>query len=236
MNIEDFTLGRLAVANLLFSSMTSYDDSLDHFNDKTSNKIVLTNVEHRNFLLTWLNEWGCRNLSLGQHGVASNSISKWYEESGSNIITDEKPLWELGEKELDVAARAYGSLKDKTGAIRVRAGKEQVVNIGPTAASKILFAMRQKAMMPWDEAMRKRFNYDGSQESYLKYLLKIKFISLHIKGLCEKNGFLIDELPQKLERQKSTIMILINGYIWVTVTRQVTLPASSTLTRWAELD
>jgi len=185
--------------------------------------------------MEWLNNWGCRHLSKDQHDVASNSILNWYQVDGASLFTNEKPLWDLEDVELEIAARAYGSLKDKTGARRVRGGSKQEVHIGPTAASKILFAIRPKALMPWDEAMRISFECDGSPESYFKYLITIRNLTLHIGDLCRNKGFQIDDLPQKLERPNSTVLALVNEYIWVTETRKVELPSSETLTQWASL-
>ena len=239
MNINDVTLSKLAVSSLLFNSLTSYNSSLGRLNKSTRGSIDITNPEHRIYLLKWLNDWGCRNLSKDQHDVASKSILEWYQGAGASLFTDEEPLWDLVDNELEVATDAYGSLKDKTGAWRTRGGSKQEVHIGPTAASKILFAIRPKVLMPWDEAMRISFECDGSPESYFKYLITIRNLTLHIGDLCRNKGFQIDDLPQKLERPNSTVLALINEYIWVTVPRKtrkkVELPSSRTLARWAEL-
>jgi len=189
--------------------------------------------------MEWLNDWGCRHLSKDQHDVASNSILNWYKVDGASLFTNEKPLWDLGDNELEMAANAYGSLKNKTGARRIRDGKKLEVHIGATAASKILFAIRPKALMPWDEAMRVAFKCDGSPESYSRYLSIIRNLTSHIGALCSNKGFQINELPQKLGRPNSTVLALVNEYIWVTVPRKnrkrVKLPSSETLMQWASL-
>ena len=235
MNIKDVTLGKLAVACLLFNSLTPYNNSLVNFRSATGYRIDLTIQEHRDALLKWLNDWGCRHLSENQHDVASNSILEWYQVDGASLFTNEKPLWDLGDGELEIAARVYGSLKDKTGARSIRGGRKLEVHIGPTAASKILFAIRPKALMPWDEAMRISFECDGSRESYFKYLIDIRNLTLHIGDLCRNKGFQIDDFPKKLGRSNSTVLALVNEYIWVTETRKVKLPSSHTLARWAKL-
>ncbi|MBT9142290.1 MAG: hypothetical protein DDT32_00786 [Syntrophomonadaceae bacterium] len=235
MNYENVTLCKLALASTMYDSLTPFNYSLGRLNEATGGSIDLANRAHRLSLMEWLNNWGCRHLSKDQHDVASNSILNWYQVDGASLFTNEKPLWDLGDHELEIAARAYGSLKDKTGAQRVRGGSKQEVHIGPTAASKILFAIRLKALMPWDEAMRISFECDGSPESYFKYLITIRNLTLHIGDLCRNKGFQIDDLPQKLERPNSTVLALVNEYIWVTETRKVELPSSETLTQWASL-
>jgi len=235
VNYENVTLCKLALASTMYDSLTPFNYSLGRLNKATGGSIDLTNPEHRIALIKWLNDWGCRHLSKDQHDVASCSILNWYQVDGASLFTNSKPLWELGDHELEVAAHAYGSLKDKTGARRVRGGRKLEIHIGATAASKILFAIRPKALMPWDEAMRISFKCDGSPESYFKYQQIIKSLTLHIGGLCKNKGFQIDDLPQELGRPDSTVLALVNEYIWVTVTRKVELPSPRTLAQWAEL-
>jgi hypothetical protein len=235
VNINEISLGRIAVSSLLFNSLTSYNDSLVSLNNYTQGRLEITNPEHRQYLLDWLNDWKCRNLSKGQHKVASDSILEWYLQEGNKLFTDEKPLWALNDNDLEVAANAYGYLKNKTGAWRIHGQSKQEVRIGPTAASKILFAMRPQALMPWDEAMRVGFNCNGDPESYSNYLKIIRNLTYHIENLCKVKGIQIDELPQKLGRPNSTVLALVNEYIWITETRKVELPTSAILARWAEL-
>lgn len=235
MNIKDVSLGRMAVAVLLFDSLTPYNASLAIFRSATGDSLDLATKEHRCVLLKWLNAWGCRHLSKEQHQVASESILNWYQNNYAALFSDETPLWQLEDHEIDIAANAYGSLKDMIGARRYRHGNKLEAHIGPTAASKILFAIRPKALMPWDEAMRVAFKCDGSPESYVRYQKIIRKLAIHIGDLCKKRGFRIDALPQKLGRQNSTVLALINEYIWITVTRKIELPSSETLMQWALL-
>ncbi len=235
MNFENVTLCKLALASTMYDSLTPFNYSLGRLNEATGGSIDLNNPAHRISLMKWLNDWGCRHLSEDQHEVASHSILNWYQGDGASLFTNRKPLWDLGDHELEIAAHVYGSLKDKTGARRVRSGRELEVHIGATAASKILFAIRPKALMPWDEAMRISFECDGSPKSYSRYLKTIRNLTFHIGVLCRNKGFQIYDLPRKLGRPNSTVLALVNEYIWVTETRKVELPSSRTLARWAEL-
>jgi hypothetical protein len=235
MNIEDVTLGKLVVADLLFDSLTTYSKSLANFRSATCDKVDLTIQKHRMALLKWLNDWGCRNLSKDQHKTASRSILNWYQMNYADLLDDQKTLWKLEEHEIGNIAHAYGSLKDELGAKRTRYGNESEVHIGPTAASKILFAIMPKAIMPWDDAMRKSFGCDGSPQSYAKYLNAIKHLTLYIESLCRSKGFQIEDLPKELGRPKSTVIELVNEYIWITEAKEINLPSSEHLLRWASL-
>ena len=235
MNIEDVTLGKMAVASLLFNSLTPYNNSLADFRTATGHRLNLAVQEHRAALLNWLNDWGCRHLSKDQHQVASESILRWYQRNRPTLFSDKTPLWQLEDQEIQTAANAYGSLRDEMGARRVRGENKRDVHIGPTAASKILFAIRPKALMPWDEAMRVAFKCDGSPESYFDYLTQIRDLTLHIGDLCKSKGFQIDALPLRLRRSNFTVLALVNEHIWITETRKIELPSSETLTQWASL-
>jgi hypothetical protein len=151
------------------------------------------------------------------------------------LFNEKTPLWQLEDQEIETSADAYGSLKDRIGARRSRYGNESKVHIGATSASKILFAIRPKAMMPWDDAMRKSFGCDGSPLSYARYLSEIRDLTFHIDTLCRNKGFQIEDLPEKMGRPYLTVLALINEYVWVTETRKVKLPSSETLTQWASL-
>jgi len=235
VNIKDVTLSKLAIACLMYNSLTPFNESLKLLKESTDGCIDLTNPTHRESLLQWLNDWGCRNLARDQHKLASKSILIWQQKYGASLFSGRKPIWNLKDNELEAAAHSYGALKDMPGAERIRNGKKQMVSIGETAASKILFAIRPEALMPWDEAMRKRFKCDGRPDSYFNYLKIIQGLTCHIADLCQAKGFKIDNLPKKLDRPDATVLALVNEYIWVTVTRGRALPPASILKQWAEL-
>jgi hypothetical protein len=235
MNCESVTLYKLALASAMYDSLTPFNKSLKLLSDGTDKNINLANPEHRRSLLRWLNDWGCRHLAEDQHDVASESIGDWYKTKGVALFEANKPLWELEDGELEAAAWAYGALKDMAGARRIRGGRDLEISIGPTAASKILFAIRPKALLPWDEAMRVAFKCSGSPGSYVRYLKRIRKLTLDIADLCQSKGFQIDDVPRKLGRPDSTVVAIVNEYIWITETRKIQLPSLETLNRWVSL-
>jgi len=237
MNTRDVTLSKIAMAGLLFNSLTPYNTSLVNFRSATDDGLDLAVQKHRDALLDWLNAWGCRHLSKNQHQVASESISDWYQGDCATLFSDKTPVWKLEDEQIEAAAKAYGSLKEKIGARRSRqGGSKSQVHIGPTAASKILFAIRPKALMPWDDAMRKSFKCDSSPESYFRYLVTIRDLTLHIEKLCRSKGFAIDDLPGRIGRPDSTVVELLNEYIWVRTRKiPIKLPSTETLAHWASL-
>jgi len=233
-NFESMTLCDLALACSLYNSFTQFNTSLRLLKKSfISGGIDLSNPAHRASLLKWLNKWGCRHLSKKNHDIASSAILDWHNQEGTKLSPIGKNLWELDNQELSRVVTAYSSLKDRTGARPTRGGKNLQIDIGPTAASKILFALRPEALMPWDDAMRKKFSCDGSKESYFKFLVDIRKLAYRIGELCKASNFDISELPHKIDRDGSTVLELINEYVWVTVTRKCKLPSAQNLALWA---
>lgn len=233
---EHLTLCDLALSSAMYDSLLPYNDSLRSLRKATENRIDLDNPDHCAHLVKWLNDWGCRHLSKAHRETTARAILGWHRQARKRLFQQTKTVCELDDHDLSEAVEAYGSLKDRVVAQRDRGAETSDVHMGPTAASKVLFALRPKALMPWDEAMRIGFGCDGTSGSYSRFLQCIREIAWKIRDLCNENGFEITELPLQIERPGSTVIELINQYIWVTVTRNsrnCRLPSASTLARWA---
>lgn len=99
---------------------------------------------------------------------------------------------------------------------------------GATAASKVLFAIRPKALPPWDNAIRKK--YVGENGSYTKFM---KSVTEEIISLCAENEIKIEKLPEKINLPNKIVPKLIDEYNWMTITRKLTPPDKKTLQHWA---
>lgn len=227
-------LYQIALADLVFGSHKKYNDSLRAFRENTGKSGDRLDKQYCDHLLTWLNQWGCRHLARGQHRVASASICDWHEQKASLLPPPLKPLWELDDEELKDAATAYESLRRRDGARRTKTKTGQMANIGPTAASKILFALRPEALPPWDEKMRKELGYSGGAKGYVEFLNMMRARARALCEQCRENGFDITALPEQMERNASTVVDLLNEHLWVTVSAGVRLPSRETLAIWAK--
>ncbi len=227
------TLAELAFACYLYGKFTDYDASYLRFLDATNGFPDLTNQEHRQAILTWLNQWGCRHFSREYHEQASDEILSWYNEFNAVLPNVNNSLLELTDQQLETISKIFESLSNRTASYRNRNGNLDPVRFGATAAAKVLFAVRPTFLVPWDGPIRKHFGFDGSGISYLTYLRRVGSTLEELAEFCHLKGFELSDLPELLGRPRSSIPKLIDEYHWVTITKSCPPPDSATFQRWA---
>lgn len=235
-------LGELAWACYLYTRITDYDSAFLKFKELINNSLDLSNSNHRNSLLTWLNKWGCRQFSKKYHKLASNEISKWNSQYILRINSLNKNLLCIKKAELKEIADIYEQLRNcvaskrktrtKKGANKKNPKKKSSISFGPTGASKILFAVMPNTVLPWDEPIRNEFNYSGNKTSYFKYLQRVKRELKSLSNECKKKGILFKELPKFLNRPHSFLPKLIDEYYWITITNDCPFPSETQIKSW----
>ena len=234
-------LGDLALVCYAYGAMTA-DDSLPQFQRRVEGNADLFNAEHRLALLHWLNQWQCRQFSLAYHDLASTGLLEWHVEFGEYLPPKEKHLWEVPEATLEDYAPVYDSLAKKVACYREmgpgRPGlsepKRHAVSFGPTAAAKILFVLRPRVFVAWDEPIRAGLRYDGSGRSYVEFLLRLREELLELQEQCRSFGLELTDLPGAIGRPLSTPAQLMDEYYWATVTHGVIAPSRQQVARWLE--
>lgn len=212
------TLAELAFACFVFSKIDT--GAYGRLLDETGGYVDLSILDHRLAILQWLNAWGVRAIPRNYHNAPSymsEQIKSWYD---SNELFDyDRNLEGLGDDDFNAVGTAYENL------LRVR-------YIGPTAAAKILFAIRPKSLMPWDESIREELHYNGTSHSYKNFLEYVQERIQEVGELCRRHGFGLIDLPERLGRPTSTIPKLIDEYLWVTITSKCR-PSQADFERWA---
>ena len=227
-------LADLAFACYIYSHMTDYDSSYRRFVGGTRPRPDLQLENHQELLLTWLNEWGCRQFSKAYHYLAAREIAEWYKEADAQLFSIEKTLLSLTDNDFDLAKCVYAELVNRTACNRKhKNGRESCVTVGPTGTAKILFAIRPNAFVPWDEAIREELQLDGSAESYCNYLRLTKGYLEELLDDCNGHGLNLADLPTILNRPLSSLAKLMDEYFWVTVSRKCPSPTDSIITQWA---
>jgi hypothetical protein len=124
-------------------------------------------------------------------------------------VLDSAMLHDLGE--------AYERLARSPAAHRRTShGREIDVSFGDTAAAKALFAVRPRAIPPWDEPIRRSFGWAHADAASFEEFLTAAGEAL--RGLARRLGVDVTELPRELGRPNATPAKLVDEYLWISIT------------------
>lgn len=186
-------------------------------------------AEHRRALLKWLNGWGCRQFAKSSHGLASEEMLDWHRECAGLLPSRKEHLWELSDGQVKAACETHAKLSAKRASVR---SDGVTMSFGAVGAAKLLFALRPRALAPWDSAIQRARGHGEAAESYCLYLRHVKELLLSLEPLCRDLGCTLQELPALVGREMSTPVKLIDEYYWVTVTRDCRPPKPERLQQW----
>jgi hypothetical protein len=226
-------LGELAFGCYIYGRMSDYDSSYRRFVNATRPELDLRSNQHLLALLKWLNEWGCRQFAKEYHELAAQEIEDWYEKINHELFRTDKTLLSLTDEDFMLVEQAYAGLVGKTASYRKSSnGRDVRVEVGPTGATKILFALRPNALIPWDDPIRDKLHLDGLAHSYRAYLGVAKDHLAELTRDCKANGFELTDLPVMLGRAESSVAKLMDEFFWVTISRKCPAPNEAELKSW----
>jgi hypothetical protein len=205
----DMTLAELSLGCYMYATMTSFDSGYLEFLKETAPALDLKQQSHCMSLLKFLNSWGCR-IKEDDFNVAATQLQEWYKSISGKLFPITTELLALTDSDLDTVEEAFADL-----ARRPCCTRKTFASV-PTA--KVLFALRLHALIPWDNSMLDHFRLNGSASSYRQHLLWARERLQDLSTECAKRGFVLADLPNKIERAKSTLPKLIDEYLYVTVT------------------
>jgi hypothetical protein len=137
------------------------DASLRRFGEAVGRRPDLRRPDHVAAARVWLNAWGCRLAypASGADDVLALSLGAWWDRWRRRLPPPARQLVDLADRDLDVVAAAYGELAASPAAPRR--------SLGPTAASKLLYALRPAAVTPWDRDIAARPGVAGDFRAHL---------------------------------------------------------------------
>ena len=218
----------IAICSYLFNKLFDPDESFSKLQTDVKGQVDLNQKEHRTELLDWLNNWGCRQFKRSDHEDASAEICAWYKQHGPSLPGGDVDLWLANDAQLEAAANAYGALSKRRACKRGNSD----VTIGPTGAAKILFAIRPRLLLPWDELIRQCFGHDGFHASYLAFLKNTRTEIIDLASECKQYGFSLSELPDRVRGPKDTVPQLVDNFYWITC--QTFEPTPDRVRQWFE--
>jgi hypothetical protein len=215
------TLSRDQVASALraFAASAGSETSLAVLRDATRPAIDLSVRAHREALLRFLRAWGCRHLRRDDTGRSSRALASWWSRFAPKLPPETVPLTDLDDAQLAALGRAYAALARSPAAFRASRDGDISVSFGDTAAAKALFAIRPQAVPPWDEPMRRAFGWGRvDAEEYATFLVAVREALI---GLARRLRIQPSELPAALDRPASSPAKLVDEFLWIRITRDL---------------
>ena len=172
---------------------------------------------HRRALLAWLRSWGCRHLRVADTARSSAALARWWATWSGRLPPPARSITALRAGEIDGAGRAYAALASLRAATRAAPDRDVAVTFGDTAAAKALYALRPRALPPWDEPIRLAFGRGrGDGDLYARYLAETADA---LRGCARRLGVGVERLPWLLGAPSTTPARLADEYLWLRVTR-----------------
>ncbi len=214
--------------------LKAYLDSYLELLEKTKPELELCYSAHRHALLQWLRAWGCRQFVVKYEDLASVQIADWYGQFAAALPPKETALLDLSDTQFRQVEAAYGALVDRQAGQRsAQDGGLELVKVGPTGTAKILFALRFRALVPWDDPIRAHFGLGKSAAGYAIHLRRVRAELRELRADCARLNYPFDGLPARLGRPHSSLAKLVDEYFWVTITRKCPCPSAQQLQGWA---
>ncbi len=199
-----------------FGSLVGDDRRTNELRAATGGRVDLSLSTHRDGLLAWLRQWGCRHLRTADNARSSRALLAWWKRHASDLPGARATLDGLGPRAFEKAGRAHADLAGRPAARRRHGDGEVNVTFGSTAAAKAMFALRPQAFPPWDEPMRTAFGWTGLDPSHYETFLNMSKDALN--DLARRAGVEVDELPDLLGRPDSTPARIVDEYLWMRLT------------------
>jgi hypothetical protein len=201
-----------------FAAITGDDRRSRELLNATGGRVDLSIAAHRDAVLAWLRQWGCRHLRTSDHARSSRALLTWWRRHATEI-----PAWDMTLDRLDPAAiasagRAHTALAGSRAARRRHGDHEVDVVFGDTAAAKAMFALRPQVFPPWDQPIRAAFGWTGRDAAHYEAFLEMAKDALD--GLARRAKVPVDDLPEVLGRPESSPAKIVDEYLWITLTRR----------------
>lgn len=205
------TLRTLRAAVIDFGGYAQPDKSWDALLATTAPRVNPGRAAHRRALLVWLNAWGCRIRYPrdGEPDVFDTAIAAWWRRHGRRLPEAGASLTGLSEQTIATLGDSYAELAASRVAPTGR-------TLGPTAASKMLYALRPGALMPWDEGIALRLHGKRDGAAYADHLRTCRDWA---QRLLAEAGMDEDELSEAFGCPGRTLVKMLDDYCYIVFTR-----------------
>jgi hypothetical protein len=194
----------------VFNGFANVDTTWLQLAETAKPAVDLSCADHRALLLRWLNSWGCRIRYPrdGEAALFDAGISDWWSSWRSALPSVD--LAHLSDGNIDAVAVAYAALA----AVEVSAGRARRT-LGPTAAAKALYALRPRAIMPWDAAIAARLYGSRDSTAFGRHLHRGRDWA---SAVIAESGGDEDAVPGLIGRPTMSLAKILDEYLYVTIT------------------
>ncbi|MFD9516489.1 MmcQ/YjbR family DNA-binding protein [Streptomyces sp. NPDC059979] len=198
-------LAELEASAEVFNGFAGVDRSWLALRAETEGALDLSDAGHRTALHRWLNSWGCRIRypREGEPDLFGEGLAAWW---GRHRLPD-APLAGLTPRDIARFVRAYEELA------ALPIGRR---SLGPTAASKALYALRPASVMPWDAAIADRLHGARDGAAFGRHLRIGR--SWARAALAEAGGPDEAALCARLGRPGIPLSKILDEHLYVTIT------------------
>ncbi|HEX6498914.1 MAG TPA: hypothetical protein VF054_07755 [Micromonosporaceae bacterium] len=182
---------------------------------QTAPAIDLSTAQHRRAVLVWLNAWGCRLRypRPGEEDLFDVGLAGWWNRWGGVLPPVDTRLPALPEDALPLLGAAFSDLAR----VRVAPGARGR-SLGSTAASKLLYALRPAALLPWDEAIARTLHGSRDGDAYVAHL---RLGRSWARRLLAETGLDEAALADALGQPGRSLAKMLDDYCYLVCTRGV---------------
>lgn len=168
---------------------------------------------HCRMLLSWLNAWGCRIRYPrdDEPDLFAGQMCGWWQRHGGALPPATARLADLSDAEITLAGGCFAALA----AIAV-GDPARPRTLGPTAAAKVLYALRPNALMPWDEAIARRLH--GGRDA-VAYVAHQRLGRAWARSLIDATGLAEAQLAATLGGAERPLAKILDDYCYLRFTR-----------------
>lgn len=183
------------------------------FTAATAPAADFTRAAHRKAAHAWLNAWTCRIRypRPGEPDVFGVGLSTWWRKWRTALPPLDVPLAELTDEQTDAAGACFAAL-----AASPAAQTKSVRSFGPTAAAKLMYALRPKALLPWDDLIATTLHGARDSGAYTAHLRLGRAWAL---ALLTESAADESALCARLGRPGRTLAKLLDEYCYIVYTR-----------------
>jgi len=167
---------------------------------KDAPALDLSRHDHREAALTWLNSWACR---IPRGPLFGEGVATWWKRSR---LPEVPRLVEVSDADIVAIAEAFGKLS------ALDLGRR---TLGPTAAAKLLYALRPHGIVPWDKeiAMQLHGARDPAAFAAHQHLTR-RWARALVQGTCVAE----EDLPAYVGRDGVSLAKLLDEYTFLKAT------------------